>query len=316
MKLSNKTLQSLIHGSYLFREEKGGYMAFSHYDEAQLEYLKFNPFYYDRAKFSSSVTVEVVTDAAQISFDYKMLFVGSLDTIDVYANGVPVSVVELKDLPEKGNLSFVLPEGNKKVVVYFPLDVDLGVKNFCIEGKWRSPKEKKPKCLWIGDSITQGYGAFITGETYVNSANRALGYEVLNQGIGGYWYDEKIVTKMEGYEPDKIIVAMGTNQHKSADKKERIVKFYERLSEVYPSVPVLAITPLWRGDDGSDMEKLIETAQIIRDTAAKYPNVKVVDGFTLVPHVNAYFMDSLHPTALGMRIYAENLVKEIRKLKF
>ena len=63
------------------------------------------------------------------------------------------------------------------------------------------------------------------------------------------------------------------------------------------------------------MDKLIETAEIIKKVASGYDNVKVVDGFTLVPNLRDYFCDELHPNALGGELYGNNLVKAIKALK-
>ena len=75
-----------------------------------------------------------------------------------------------------------------------------------------SPARKNEKVLWLGDSITQGFGPLRSAQTYVSVANRLLNYDIVNQGIGGYIYDKKSLMKMDGYTPDKIIVALGTNQ--------------------------------------------------------------------------------------------------------
>ncbi len=315
MKLSNKSIMPLVHGVYQTKEEDG-YLTFYHYDDAQMEYLKFNQFFYDRAMFSSSVTLEFETDATEIGFDYKMFLVGSRDTIDVYANNVPVCITHIKDLADKGKLTFNLPEGKKKVTVYLPIDLKIGVKNLRIEGKWRNVKKKAPKVLWMGDSITQGYGTFITSETYVNVANRQLGYDILNQGIGGYYFDAPVITPMEGYTPDKIIIAMGTNQHRAGDREEKTVKYFEALDKVYNGIPTLVLTPIWRCNPGTDMKMLIEMAEITKNVCARYPNIKVIDGFELVPNLPDYFCDALHPNALGGEVYGNNLARKIKELKF
>ena len=315
MKLSNKSIKPLVHGVYQTKEEDG-YLTFYHYDDAQLEYLQFNQFFYDRGKFSSSVTIEFETDATEIGFDYKIFIVGSLDTIDVYADNVHVAGTHINGIPEKGKLTFDLPEGKKKVCVYLPIDVNIGIKNLRIEGKWRNIKKKGSKVLWMGDSITQGYGTYLTSETYVNVVSRKLGYDVLNQGIGGYYYDAPIITPMEGYTPDKIIIAMGTNQHRASDKEDKTVKYFEALDKVYNGIPTLVLTPIWRCNPGTDMDQLIEMSDIIRKVCAKYPNIKVVDGFELVPNLRDYFIDELHPNALGGEVYGNNLVSKIKELKF
>ena len=44
--------------------------------------------------------------------------------------------------------------------------------------------------------------------------------------------------------------------------------------------------------------------------------MKVVDGFKLVPHLPEYFLDNLHPNALGAETYGRNLVEAIRSMGF
>ncbi|MBQ7384100.1 MAG: SGNH/GDSL hydrolase family protein [Clostridia bacterium] len=314
MKLSNQTLSKLIKGAYQFKTQDG-YLTFRRFDEAQLEYLKFRDFFEVRSRSSASVTAEFMTDANEISFDFKVFDLCSCDTVDVYVNNFAVGRKYVKDIGNKGKLSFALPEGKKRVTLYFPTDAGFGVKNFKIEGSWRRINKKAPKVLWIGDSITQGYGSLITGITYVNVANRILGYDILNQGIGGYYYDAGVLTPMEGYYPDKIILAMGTNQYLSADKEEKIVGFFEKFRKVYPTVPTLVITPLWRGDAPSRLSELVATADIIKREAMRSENVTVVDGFDLLPHLPEYYMpDLLHPNPLGMQIMGETVAEIAKKI--
>ena len=69
-----------------------------------------------------------------------------------------------------------LPEGNKKICIYFPIDVEFEIKNFVIEGRYSKVNKRKEKVLWLGDSITQGYGASVnTGvnNSYLNALAQA-----------------------------------------------------------------------------------------------------------------------------------------------
>lgn len=316
MKLDDKQLRSLVHGAYSIKERDGGFISFTHYTDEQVDYLTFNTFYSERAVYSSSVTLEFTGTAEKIALTYRVFGGHPSDTIEAYADGFPVGIYHTEGNVIEARVEFILPPGNKNVVVYLPLDFECGIKDVEIDGEWAPVAPRETKVLWIGDSITQGYGTFMTGETYVNVANRALGYEILNQGIGGYWYDERVMKPMPGYYPDKIIVAMGTNQHHSADKLERVTKFYEALDAVYPGVPVLAITPIWRGDPTSNLAELTELSAMIADVAAGYDNIRVVDGFTLVPHLKDYYFDLLHPNALGAHVYGENLAAHIKKIGF
>ena len=147
-------------------------------------------------------------------------------------------------------------------------------------------------------------------------ANRILNYDVINQGIGGYVYDKGSLMKMDGYAPDKIIVALGTNQYGTKTMKD-VEEYYETLIGLYGTeIPILCITPLWRGDSPEGIPTLISFCEKIKRIAGQYKNVSIVDGFSLVPHLPEYYLDNLHPNCLGAEIYGRNLVEAIRMLRF
>ena len=236
-----------------------------------------------------------------------------------------VSEEYVKELKEQGTLTFDLTaslegvyentDGKRKVVIYLPADATVVVKDFEIDAAF-VPAKKGEKILWLGDSITQGFGPLRSAQTYVSVANRILKYDIINQGIGGYVYDKKSLLKMEGYKPEKLIVALGTNQYGCETMKD-IEEYYERLMEVYGNdMPVLCITPLWRDDVPNGYETLIRFCENVKKIAGSYKNVKVVDGFRLVPHLHEYFLDKLHPNCFGAEVYGRNLVREIERLGF
>lgn len=316
MKLSHKSLQKLIHGAYRV-EKKKSWTVFYHFSQSLENMFKKDAFWSDRTSLSSSITLEFKTYGTEFSFDYFLVKKLSNDSIDVWVNGVLEKAYALEELPKKGRLEVKLGEGEKNVCVYFPIDSEVCIKNLVILGKYRSIK-KGAKVLWVGDSITQGYGTNLTSFSYVNVANRDLNYEVLNQGIGGYIYDADLIEKMPGYNPDKIIVSFGTNHYRAEDFKQRVVDFYDKIKEVYGDIPVLSITPIWRGDfeNGHDPKVLHEAGDFIRETVKDRKNHYCVDGFTLVPNVPQMYLDNLHPNSLGGGCYGKNLVKAIKKLKF
>ena len=122
--------------------------------------------------------------------------------------------------------------------------------------------------------------------------------------------------KMDGYTPDKLIVALGTNQFGDEDMTP-IEEYYVRLFEIYGSnIPTLAITPLWRGDVENGEPALIKFCDKLKSILKSYPNITIVDGFTLIPHLPEYYLDNLHPNPLGAEIYARNLVDIIRRVGF
>lgn len=318
MKISNRSLEKHIYGAYRTEYEKG-YMSFCHYTEEQIEYFeKVSDFWWVRANYTHSVTIEVITDATEISFDYKMWErYDACDTMEVYVDGLCYGIKYLKDMPDKGRVSFDLPTGQKTVIVYFPIDRKVWIKGFELNGSvCKKVKRKKGKILWMGDSITQGFGTFRIGETYVNVANRELGYDVINQGIGGYLFDERALTPMPVCTFDKIIIAFGTNQFLNADFDEEVKKYFTKLHQLYPSVPTFVLTPIWRRGDEQMQAKLEEAREKICAVCAQYPNIKTVDGKTLISPLEEYFYDGLHPNALGGAVYGHNVATEIKNLKF
>lgn len=316
MKFTNEELKNVYTGTYRFEETEDGYLKSCQYSKAQTEYFKGAlEMWYERCDASSAKTIELITDATRISFDYKLTWSCSKDTFEVWENDLATGIVYLEGLENEGRISFDLSEGEKKVVVYLPVDATVLIKNFEINSNNYAPVVKGAKVLWLGDSITQGYGPLRSAHTYVSVANRLLNYDIINQGIGGYIYDKKSLMPMDGYTPDKIIVSLGTNQYGTESMKD-VEEYYEVLTDIYKNIPILCITPLWRGDNPDGIETLTRFCGKIKDIVKKYDQITVVEGYKMVPHLSEYYLDNLHPNQLGAEIYGRNLVAEIVKKGF
>ena len=314
--MTNKELQSIYFGAYSFKETEDSWLqAFQYTDEQMAYFSTAFDFWYDRCMATTAKTLEFTTMAQNLSFEYRFIWTGSQDSFELSLNGQITEIRYVKDLPEEGKLDWQLPEGEKEVVLYLPADATILIRNFTIDGDV-TPAKKNEKVLWLGDSITQGYGPLRSAQTYVSVANRLLNYDIINQGIGGYVYDKKSLLKMPGYTPDKIIVALGTNQF-GCETMQDVEEYWETLIGLYGTeIPVLCITPLWRGDVPDGFPTLSRFCENVKKIAGRYPNVKIVDGFILVPHLPEYFLDNLHPNCLGTEVYGRNLVEAIRKLGF
>ncbi|MBO7340030.1 MAG: SGNH/GDSL hydrolase family protein [Lachnospiraceae bacterium] len=333
--MSNDQLRYLYFGAYRFEEKEDGWLKAFQYSKAQEDYFKeaFD-FWYERCTASTAKTIEFVTEATKVSFDFKLIWMGSPDSFELAVDGQITKIAYVMDfmkegmpepdfskgfpgwnLPKEGKIEWELPEGKKSVVIYLPADATVLLRNFTLNAAAERPA-KNEKVLWLGDSITQGFGPLRSGQTYVSVANRLLNYDIINQGIGGYIYDKNSLMKMEGYQPDKIIVALGTNQY-GDETMERVEEYYETLTGIYGNeIPILCISPVWRGDQPEGYEKFVDFCENIKKIAGSYKNVTVVDGFTLVPHLKEYYLDNLHPNCLGTETYGRNLVEVIRKLGF
>ena len=316
MVLTNNELKKIYFGAYFFEETEDGYLQAFQYGKAQMDYFKeaFD-FWYDRCMATTAKTLEFSTTATEISFEYKIIWKGSDDSFEMMIDGLIAKVEYVKDLKDEGKITWTLPAGKKDVVIYLPIDATVLIRNVNINAEL-TPAVKGDKVLWLGDSITQGYGPLRSSCSYVSVANRILGYDILNQGIGGYIYDNKSLMKMDGYAPEKIIVAMGTNQY--GDKKPEVVRdYYDTLTGIYGNdIPILCITPIWRGDHIDELPVFYKFCDDIRKIASSYKNVTVIDGLKMVPHLSEYYLDDLHPNPLGAEIYGRNLVEIIRKIGF
>jgi len=316
MILANEELKDIYFGAYEFEETEDGYLQSFQYSKKQIEYFKgAMDFWYERCTASSAKTLEFTTSARKVAFDYKIIWKGSADSFELCVDGLVTDIVYVKDVLDAGRIEWELPEGEKNVIIYLTADETVLIRNFEADAKVTRAK-KNEKVLWLGDSITQGYGPLRSSCTYVSVANRLLNYDIINQGIGGYVYDKNSLMKMEGYNPDKIIVALGTNQY--GDKDMSVVEeYYETLTGIYGNeIPILCISPLWRGDNLEALPVLYAFCENVKKIAGRYKNVQIIDGMNLVPHLPEYFLDNLHPNCFGCEVYGRNLVEEIRRLGF
>jgi len=315
MKLTKEQLKDIYHGALWYQETEDGYLQAFQYTKEQNEYFeKVSEFWFERCTASTAKTLEFTTAATSCSFEYKFLWVGSEDSVELWIDGQAADIRYVKDIEKEGKLSFDLPEGLKNVLIYLPADATMAIRNFEINDTYQQA-QKKEKVLWMGDSITQGFGPLRSGHTYVSVANRLLNYDIINQGIGGYVYDKNVLMQMYDYKPDKIIISMGTNQF-GTESMEGIEEYYKLLKDIYGDTPVLCILPLWRDDVPKGLPTLKKFCANLKAIAEKYDNVTVVDGFKLVPHLPEYFLDKLHPNCLGCEVYGRNLVLEIQKAGF
>ena len=316
VRYSNKELRQFWFGAYSFDETEDGYLQAFQYSKPQMEYFrKTFDFWYDRCMASSAKTLEFITEARKVSFEYRIIWEGSQDSVEAAVNGLIADIRYVKDLDKEGTIEFDFPEGKKQAVIYLPADATILIRNLVSDAPLSRPC-KNEKVLWLGDSITQGYGPLRSSGTYVSVANRLLNYDIVNQGIGGYIFDKGSLMKMDGYTPEKVIVALGTNQY-GTESMKAVEDYFETLRSLYDSqIPILCITPLWRGDHPDEIPTLVRFCDRLKEIAGSYDHVTVVDGFNLVPHLPEYYLDNLHPNGLGAEVYGRNLVEEIRKLGF
>ncbi len=314
MKLSSKTLKGLFKGALHFAEEKGYLTAFR-YEKAQLDYMAQESFDWGwrmRAKFTGCIRIEFKTNAKAISFDYLASELHErANTIDLFVNG-ELSAVHKIGGSKKGRVEFSLVEGDKLVSIYMPCECELAIKNFTIDGNYKSVKEKGKKLLILGDSISQGAGVEMSSYAYANVLQRETGYNVIAQGIGGYRFEPQDLTTLESFEPDKILVFLGTNYYESLeyDYEGAARGYFKRIKELYPDTPIWEVTPLWRNND-VNWNRFNWCIDVVK-RACLESGVPFIDGFELVPNVDECFSDKVHPNALGAYLLGTRIAKKIK----
>ena len=117
-----------------------------------------------RCRASANVTLDLMTDASWIGFEYDLL-PGSSQTfysIDLFVDQVLYATRSADDFKSSG-LLFELPEGVHRITVFMPWTAEIMIRNLAISDHTvlKKSQPKKLRILTIGDSITQGYIARI-----------------------------------------------------------------------------------------------------------------------------------------------------------
>ena len=95
------------------------------------------------------------------------------------------------------------------------------------------------------------------------------------------------------------------------------MKLQRKLSELYPNIPLVVITPFWRGnfDRITKVGSFDYAAEKIIDCAKVNKKLTVVDGKTLIDHDPKFFSpDVLHPNDEGFEMLSERLFPVLEKL--
>lgn len=217
--------------------------------------------------------------------------------------------------------TFPLKAGEKQVELYLPWTCITTVTKLDLtDATFATAIERDRILLMYGDSITQGYDAYLPSHSYSNRLADALGMQVVNKAIGGEVFYPRLAECTPTVAPHLITVAYGTNDFSKSEYetfKKDSRAFFHALAEQHPEVPILAITPIWRKD--WDSQRKIPSFHAVGDhlraIAQEIPAMKVICGYEFIPQdTNLYADLRLHPNDDGFTYYAENLIKAVRPL--
>ena len=113
MKLSNEQLKSIYRGALWFQETEEGYLQAFQYTKEQNEYFeKVSDFWFERCTASTAKTLEFTTAATSCSFEYKLIWIGSADSVELWVDGQATDIRYIKDMEKEGTISCELPENS------------------------------------------------------------------------------------------------------------------------------------------------------------------------------------------------------------
>ena len=213
---------------------------------------------------------------------------------------------------------------------------------------------KGTKINFLGDSITEGAGTSSPDRMFTMLIEREYGAICQNYGIGGTRiarqktatvekWDRDFISRVPEMDADADIVVVfgGTNDFGHGDAPLGTMSdrtpytfygalhcLYTALTEKYPDVPVVILTPLHRWNEDSPkgdnkpapVGTLKEYVNIIREVA-EYYSLPVLDLFKesgLQPKIpviqQKYVPDGLHPNDAGNEILAHKIARFLEML--
>lgn len=328
MVLKETDLRKTIHNvlSYSFSED--GSLLVSRFTEQQRQtYALESQDWVIKTQSSASVTFDFITDSDYLTLKFDLLPGSSQKwgSIDLYVDGVFYANRYADDLSVK-LAGFELPAGQHRVTVYFPWSAQIVINEVHLsEDASIIPVEKSLKMLCFGDSITQGYTSKFSSLSYVNQVARALDAEVVNQGIGGYYFNEKTIDEsICAYLPDVILVAYGTNDYSryetAEEYSENAGKYIRKLASLFPDAKIVGILPIYRNDKNHQVRKLYrsysldDARAILKKHYESLPNGYVLEE-TGIPHIpQVYAPDFLHPNEFGFSLMSQGVIRKIQEM--
>ncbi len=154
--------------------------------------------------------------------------------------------------------------------------------------------------------------------TYVNRVSNKLGFNTVNEAIGGDVFSVQHLENLPDIDFDTVFIAYGTNDWKwaNAGSKERITDFFAKLEKMFAKAQKHVILPIWRSDKDENPEFVYtfdEIRNLIRNTASEY-GINIIDIFDMIPHDTMLYYDGfLHPNEMGFAYYASAVEKSLIK---
>ena len=212
--------------------------------------------------------------------------------------------------------SLALPEAENEIEIWLPSYRKVTIQSLEVSDNAEIlPLPSRPRTLFLGDSITQGYAAY-PAYSWAAQLSRMRSRDLLNLGIGGAQMPSALPAAILEESFDEVFLAFGANDANRARKAEDFEAAAEATLAFLrkkPGVRMIVLSPIHL-PNLEHTEKAVYLRQypeILKRLAERY-RAMFIHGSDLVPHNPLLFFDGCHPTNEGMRLYAENLRKKLQ----
>ncbi len=329
MKLTHEQIKSITLGAAYIELIDGKTVFHRFTKEQEALYRTVSDNFYNKTFSTSCVRLEFETNSSNLYIKTQVTPRSSRTfySHDVFVDGKLCGTLD-GNLCEKATSTvskeFALGEKGtrKNVCICLPWSCSSDMIEISIDDDATIlPIKKVCKMICFGDSITQGYDATYTSNSYASKLTTNLNAETRNKGIGGEIFRPELAKIKDcNFDPDVITVAYGTNDWGTEVPRDvfisRINEFFSALTQNYPNAKMFAIAPIWRADwqDDHTFGEFFDIKEELLKVANKYSNVELIDGFNFVPHERELFSDKyLHPNDNGFSCYADKLISELKK---
>lgn len=273
----------------------------------------YDGYFYRNCSTDANIKIDFITDSA-----YFRITISKIESLNGSANldvEVFVNGEKTLNINECGEYSLMLKKRNR-VQIFLPSFAHVHFKSIEVEDNSEIvPAKHKLRWLAHGDSITHGCGSIMTSLSYVSRIARKADVEVINQANSGYINDERIITKIDGWEPDIVTSAYGTNDvvRKTIDEyRKDLYALCEKLKIEFPKSKIYVLSPVWSAPLYEDTRYSYKTPDIYKifDGINDMDGISLINGLKLIPNDRKYFLaDGTHPNDMGYSYYASRLGK-------
>lgn len=321
--MNTASIHHLFHNCLAVKEQDGEFFPVRFSDSLLSFYDSLGESASIRAHCCAGITMDFFTSADEISFRYRAKsFCRPMMVFDFFEDGSFLTSIREPDNSPEGILTYRKTKpGRIRITIHLPYCAHLTFSDFYIPD-FEPTQGSKAKILFLGDSITQGMTALHPCQTYTSLLTAFFHAEAINQGVGGYVYDKHSLKDIPFLHPDRVFVAYGTNDYSRLKDEKYLTKpvfsrnvheYMESLHALCGKIPVTVITPLWRSDcmDAKYSPLFGYVSSVITETAQK-EGFTVIQGLSLVGHMEAFFVDGLHPNDHGAALMANGIKRQLK----